>query len=433
MKKLMILTLVLVTSFGTTSLQAQSFRRLYSDIAKLVEDSLSQTAKIKAQKKVVEDAQKKIDEHIQKSIDKADEDPVAHGANEELRNLKNALQKAKDQLEEDKKELANLEEKLKKKRKKEEEKLDKAFKGILEMYPIPEDEDKLDDYEKKMKELEINPRNSEAEVKLHERFQKIIEAKRRELKEQGTLPGSQNNHTPTEDRETITHQNHSPSLAIGLQAEKWFIDQELFSDDYLNEINRAIYADPEIFETLFETFKGEFFLGTFSSPPSFSKYLQKRPRFLGINATYWLNKYIALDAELVKGESSISAKFPITVINLENGETQSLHGTVTADQNYYAARLFAQCAFFTGWMRAAVRGGVKYQRSSAYELIASLGDQEFKIGEETVRTIITPSAVLAVQLRLSKGLSLEMSIKGEREEKQLQLGAGLRLQYYLDK
>ena len=432
MKKLMIISLLFFTAINFTSLYAQRAGRLIDEVDELENAITEQKTKIEAQKQKIKDAQSAVDEQIKKDKEFAEKFPKAHGVNEELNALKEALQNERDQLEADKTDLAELEEELRKTKEKLEKKLQKAVEDILKKNPLPDSEEELDEFEKKIKELESKPRHAKLEEELRKRIQKRIDAKRKELEEQSALPGSQNQRG-SNGREAIAHPNTNSEWTVGLHYDSWPGADAPFSNTHPDEVNQVIYGDAALFEKLFESLGGEFFLGSFSEPPNFVNPISGRQHFFGVNGAYWWNDRFALEAGFSKGRSSSSIEFPITVIELDEGNTRALLGRLNTAQNFYAARLYAQLALFTGWMKAIISGGVDYQDRSPYEVIATMEDIRFALKEVKRQRNVYAGGAVAAQFRLLDQLSLEASLKARKIEKKVQVGAGIRLQVHLNK
>ncbi len=433
----MMISLFLITVFSYSNVQAQSISGQRSRVERLVDDVKEQQDSITSHRERVEKVQKKVDDKIEKDKEAAKENPKDHGTNIELDELREKLKKEQAELEKEEKKLKRLQEKLKKAQEKLEKKLNKAVDDIIKKNPIPDDPDELDNYEDEMKKLETNPRNSKTEAELRKRIQERIDAKRKEMEEHGALPGSQNQGFPGNDSNWRRINNDSQPISaewsIGGHYTAWFSQGEKYPDTYFEDIKKEIYSNPELTEKLMEKLGGEFHIGSFSAPGSFTNYQNKKPQFFGINGAYWMNDHFGLEAGLAKGHSSTSAEFPVTTFKLSEGSTDLLMGKLKNSKNIYAAHIYVQYRLIVGIMRIIAGAGLDYQHITASDIEAILGGEQFTIKTVGAQSTISPRVQLGMQLKVSNKIYLEAKANTRLSEKKLELGAQLALQYRLVK
>jgi hypothetical protein len=421
MKKLMLFIWIVLVALSSNSVTAQSISSLRSKIERLEKKIEKQKEKIDQQKDTVKEAEEAVEEEKERLKKEAEDNPKAHGTNEKLQELKKELKEAEEGLEELEDDLDELEEDLQKARDKLEEKLRGAVDDILEDHPIPDDPDELDDYEKKMKKLETNPRNSKTEAELRKRIQDKINAKRKELEEQTSLPD---------------HKNRSftaPKWMLGGDYTDWYAEEIPFADDYFDALKEGIYSNAELTEKLLESLGGEFFIGSFSAPPKFEQYRFTNPRIFGMNTSIYFDRHFGIRLGAGKGYAAVSADFPITVIDLENGETQMVFGQVIHDRSFYNSFAQIQYVLFEGYLRMMFGAGVYYQYEKASTVDAMIGTERFPIREIAARSNWYPNAEVGFQLQLSNRLVAEASAKARKTETNIEYGAGVGLYFALVK
>jgi hypothetical protein len=436
MKKLMIISLLLVTSICYSNLQAQSISRLRGKVERLEKKIEKQNEKVEEQKKEVEKAKQKVQDKIEKDKEAAKDNPKDHGTNEELDKLREELKEEQEKLEKERKKLDELKDELKEAKRKLEEKLKNAVDDILKKNPIPDNPEELDNYEKKMKKLETNPRNSKTEAELRKRIQERIDAKRKELEEHGALPGSQNKGFHGNDsnwrRISDDSQPISTEWTVGGNYTTWFSQGEKYPDEYFEDIKKEAYSNAELAEKLINEL-GEFHIGSISASGSFTNYEYKKPQFFGINGAYWMIDNFGIEMGLAKGCSSISAEFPVTIFNFSDGSTDILTGKLTNTQDIYEAHIYAQFRLYAGLMKFLLSGGIDYQYFTESELEAIMGGERFPINTIEAQNRISPRAQLGLQMNISKKVLLEAKMNTKLSEKKLELGTQLGIQYRLKK
>ena len=375
MKKLMIISLMFFVAIGGSNLQAQSISSLRSKVERLEKKVQKQKEEIEKQQNAVNDAQRKVDDKIKEDKESANDNPKEHGSNEELSELREELKTAKEELEKMKGDLEQDEKDLEDAKKELEQKLKNAVDDIINKNPIPDDPDELDEYEKKMQKLQTSPRNRKTEAELKKRIQERIDAKRKELEEHGALPGSQNQNTfPGSSNwqriNTDESNTKSSELTLGLEYAVWLSKGEKYDDRYFEEIRKEVYSDGQLLEKIMEKLGGEFHIGSFSAPESFTNYEYKKPQFIGITADFWLNERLAFGAGFAKGKSSVSAEFPVTVFNFTEGLTETFGGKLGHSQSVYQTFIYAQYALLIHMIRITMGAGAEYDYFTASEIEA---------------------------------------------------------------
>lgn len=423
MKKLMLINLILIVSTCFSYLSAQSISGQRNRVERLEK-------KIERQKDKIAKAEKEVQDEINRLKKEAEKNPKAHGVLKELNKLR-------DQVTKEKEKLKKLEEDLKKEKDKLEEKLNDALDDILDKYPIPEDPDKLDEYEEEMKKLETNPRNSETEAELRKRIQERIDAKRKELEEQSSVPEQQhqnfNNPKSNWERISTEEEPKTPKWSLGAQYTYWFTKESDFSDSDFEKINEKIYTDEDRFLRLFEKLGGEFFIGTFSAPGRFTNNRFQAPQFIGVDGKLLFQEHFVFAAGIAKGRSSVSSEFPVTIIGLEDGTSRSINGQLLKNTDLYNSYVQMQYILFLGYLQAVMGTGVDFQYSSASTIDAVIGAERFEVERQDSKSTIYPRVDLGLRFKLNERLMIEANIKSRKIEQRLELGAGLGLQYQLNK
>ena len=433
----MIISLMLFTAISYSNLQAQSISSLRSKVERLERKVERQKEKVEEQKEKVEEAQQKVQEKIEEDKKEAEDNPQAHGTNSELQELREELNEEQEKLEELEEKLEELEEELKEAKEKLEEKLKEAVNDILERHPIPDDPDELEEYEEKMKKLETNPRNSETEAELRKRIQERIDAKRKELEEHGALPGQQNQGFGSNDsnweRIGIEEEPSRHQWTIGGYYAAWFSKGEEYPDTYFEDIKKEVYTNAELTEQLMEKLGGEFHIGSFSAPSSFTNHQYKIPQLFGLNGYFWFNRRLGFEAGIGKGKSSTSAEFPVTVFDFENGMTSTTFGKLDYNRDFLTTFVHMQYLFYIEYLRVVFGVGVDYQKYAPSTLEATLENQRFTVNNFDATSNISPSAQLGLQLKVSKRIFLEAKMNTKLEEKKLEAGVQLGIQIQVSK
>ena len=279
----MIICLTIFIGIGYSKLQAQTLSGQRSKVERLERKIERQKKKIEEQKEEVEKVEKKVQDEIDRLKEEAKRDPKSHGVLKKLNDLRDQLKKEQEELEKEELKLKNFEEELKIEQDKLEDKFKDAVDDILKKYPIPDTEEELDEYEKMMQKLETS--NSKTEAELKKRIQERIDAKRKELEEHGALPGHQNQGFGSGNsnwkRVSIEEEPSTQRWMIGGHYTAWFSKGEEFPNIYMEDIKKEAYSNVELTERLLEKLGGEFDIGSFSAPGSFTNYENKIPQVFG--------------------------------------------------------------------------------------------------------------------------------------------------------
>ena len=114
------------------------------------------------------------------------------------------------------------------------------------------------------------------------------------------------------------------------------ITDDFFPDAQIDDILLQVYSDPEVFEPIFYEL-GEFFLGDFSAPPSFSNESIGGSICWQGAMDFRLTGNLYGGVDFSKRTHTVSAEFPVTSIPISGGSPTTFPGTIQTDLGFTSA------------------------------------------------------------------------------------------------
>ena len=96
----------------------------------------------------------------------------------------------------------------------------------------------------------------------------------------------------------------------------------------IETLQQTIYADPQLFEKLFESLGGEFFIGSFSEAPKFENFKQKSRNYFGLSGAFRFHPRFEIETQFGAYQTEVTAEFPIVIFDNYTFETTSTKGKI---------------------------------------------------------------------------------------------------------
>lgn len=205
----------------------------------------------------------------------------------------------------------------------------------------------------------------------------------------------------------------------------------LFGGDQYGDLEGSVYSDPAMFKNLFETLGGEFWLGSFSNPGTFSPPATTAQRSLGLQVMVPVGRFAAVGASVAQGKFTVSSTFPAMVVNPLNGETRQFEGRSSLDVKTQQLELSGRAYLFSpGTVQLFAGAAAQYVQQTSSMPTAELEDQTWTYGSETKSNFFGLSGQAGISLQPSGwpvfvelGAAVQKTLRGNSPKPSLVLQA----------
>jgi hypothetical protein len=176
----------------------------------------------------------------------------------------------------------------------------------------------------------------------------------------------------------------APRFTVQVEFGKLFPSQkgiENYNGGGMDSLLQKMYSDPQLFEKLFETLGGEFFVGSFSEAPKFENFRQSNGNYLGVSGAYRVNSHFEAKVQFSAYKTQITADFPIIVFDQNSFETQNLKGNLTTDLKTKTLGISGNYYPLTGIIQPYAGVGVLYSSTNSSVTKAQMGEVVFDLSE----------------------------------------------------
>ena len=184
------------------------------------------------------------------------------------------------------------------------------------------------------------------------------------------------------------------------------VESDYFPKETFEQIRMAVYADPAMVEKLLDNFGGEFFIGAFSGEPAFSQPdFPSKPGY-GLTVNWRPFPSLSIQTALLHSRSSVTAEFPVTVINFTGGDTHPELGTIFTAWQQWQYSAGGQWFFLNGSLRPFLGAGAQWNYYVGIETQMKIGGQELSLSANKNENKMDGYATMGLNFQPAPRLSI---------------------------
>ena len=196
-----------------------------------------------------------------------------------------------------------------------------------------------------------------------------------------------------------------------------------------------IYTDPILFEKLFETFGGEFFIGSFNEAPAFENFKLQGGHLYAFSAGYKLKPKLEAEIQFSKYKIKATTDFPIVAIDETTFEERNTTGHLKTTLKNTAIRVAVNYAPYSGIVQPYGGFGMTYTTTKSTQTDVQMETVVFNLSEHSAkqsfgfliqigaRIFIQPNFFVKINGQV---FSVKTNSEAIRLDKNLSIGAGIR-------
>lgn len=196
-----------------------------------------------------------------------------------------------------------------------------------------------------------------------------------------------------------------------------------FSAEQFGQLQAALFEQPAIWEQLHGQLNGEFWIGNFSQPGVFGPESSSALRSFGLRVILPIARHWALQTTVAKGQASVRAPFPVTVVSQLQGQSRQLEGFAERQIGQVQAQISGRYFFFRP-AAVQVYGGIggAFNHQSGGMATASLENVQWVFGSGTANSSFSILAETGLLLQARNlpvfaelGASVQQQLGGKRK------------------
>ncbi len=206
----------------------------------------------------------------------------------------------------------------------------------------------------------------------------------------------------------------APRFSIQFETGKLFPSQkgiETYNGGGMDSLFSTIYSDPQLFEKLFETLGGEFFIGSFSEAPKFENFRQSNGTIYGFSGAYRLSQHFDGQLQFATYKTKVTAEFPIVVFDETTFETTAKNGSLATDLKSNTFQIIGNYYPISGVVQPFVGAGFSYTFTKHSVTKAQMGEVVFDLSENASAKSIGLIFTTGVETIILKNIVLQFNGK----------------------
>ena len=207
---------------------------------------------------------------------------------------------------------------------------------------------------------------------------------------------------------------NNPKFSLQIEFGKIFPGQkgiESYNGGGMDTLLQTMYTTPGLFEQLYESLGGEFFIGSFTEAPKFENFTQENGNYLGFSGTYRFGDHFEATFQFSAYQTNVAASFPVVIFDNSSFETTSSEGKISTDLKSNSIQVLGKYFPLTGKIQPFVGAGLAYTSTKSGVTKAQIHEVIFELQNNPSSQSLGGVIDVGVVVILYKNVQLQLSSK----------------------